>query len=280
MRVVTITGDHPRHAHLVHQAAASGLLAGTVIERREAFVPQPPDGLSKRLSALFTLHFNRRAEAEDRAFGGTGLTPLEGVPAHRTDAEGLNGPDTLAFLKQVRPDLILSYGCHKLAAPVLACAGRYAWNLHGGLSPWYRGVATHFWPSYMLEPQMTGMTLHETTDQLDGGAVIHQTGVELVRGDGLHDLAARAVQGFADGLPDLLQQVAEAPEPMSGTPQRTAGRLWTAEMWRPEHLAVIYDHYEDRIVDRVLDGTLAGREPKLITATGPQAERISASLKP
>ena len=35
-------------------------------------------------------------------------------------------------------------------------------------------------PSYMLEPQMTGMTLHETTEHLDAGGIVHQTGVELV----------------------------------------------------------------------------------------------------
>ena len=157
---------------------------------------------------------------------------------------------------------------------MLARARRYAWNVHGGLSPWYRGVATHFWPSYMLEPQMTGMTLHRTTDQLDGGAIIHQSGVDLVRSDGLHDLAARAVQGFADGLPDLLKHVAAAREPVTGTPQTTVGRLWTVEMWRPEHLVVVYDHYEDRIVDRVLDGALVGREPKLVSVMtgGPTEE--------
>lgn len=265
MRIVTVTGNHPRHAYLVHKVAASGHLAGTIIEQRESFVPQPPDGLSHRLSALFTLHFNRRAEAEERFFGGTALKPIVGLPAHTVDPDNLNGADTLAFLDELAPDLILSYGCHKLAEPVLARARRYAWNVHGGLSPWYRGVATHFWPSYMLEPQMTGMTLHRTTDQLDGGAIIHQTGIDLVRGDGLHDLAARAVQGFADGLPDLLKHVAGAREPVTGTPQATAGRLWTVEMWRPEHLVVVYDHYEDRIVDRVLDGELVGREPKLVT---------------
>ena len=163
---------------------------------------------------------------------------------------------------------------------MLACAQHNAWNVHGGLSPWYRGVATHFWPSYMLEPQMTGMTLHETTDQLDGGAIIHQTGVDLVRGDGLHDLAARAVQGFADSLSGLLAEVAGAPKGLSGMPQTTAGRLWTTEMWRPEHLVVIYDHYEDRIVDRVLDGELAGRTPMLVSACGARAGQTSASRMP
>ena len=65
MRIVTVTGNHPRHAYLVGKVASTGLLAGTIVERRETFVPQPPDGLSARLAALFTLHFDRRAEAEE-----------------------------------------------------------------------------------------------------------------------------------------------------------------------------------------------------------------------
>ena len=31
----------------------------------------------------------------------------------------------------------------------------------------------------MLEPQFTGMTLHETTQQIDGGDIIHQTGIKI-----------------------------------------------------------------------------------------------------
>ncbi len=269
MRVVTITGDHPRHGYFVRQVAESGLLAGTIVEQRESFSPEAPEDLSTRLAALFRMHFDRREAAEQCFFGGVVLDGVADTPALTVSRESLNGPDTVAFLKSVEPDLILSYGCHMLKPPVLACARSYAWNVHGGLSPWYRGVATHFWPSYMLEPQMTGMTLHETTDQLDGGAIVHQTGVEMVRGDGLHDLACRALQSFADEMPAFLRQVSQVPEPVTGIAQRTTGRLWTVATWRPEHLVVIYDHFEDRIVDRVLDGEIAGRKPLLVTVATP-----------
>ena len=40
---------------------------------------------------------------------------------------------------------------------------------------------------------MTGMTLHETTDFLDGGEIIFQTASSMVRVDTLHRLAARNV---------------------------------------------------------------------------------------
>ncbi len=134
------------------------------------------------------------------------------------------------------------------------------WNIHGGLSPWYRGVTTHFWPSYQLEPQMTGMTVHETTDAIDGGAVIHQSAAKLHRGDGLHDLACRAVMALGEEMPRLVAALANLKPPK---PQGTTGRIWRSADWRPEHLHLIYDLYDDRIVDRYLDGDFIQSEPKL-----------------
>jgi methionyl-tRNA formyltransferase len=138
-------------------------------------------------------------------------------------------------------------------------------NLHGGLSPWYRGVATHFWPSYLLEPQMTGTTLHEITARIDGGAVVHQSIAPLVRGDGLHDLACRAVLAAAAELPALIEVVAGGRE-LAAVAQKTTGRLWLAEHWRPEHLRLVYELYGNRIVDAQLDGRLGRHQPRLVRA--------------
>lgn len=46
--------------------------------------------------------------------------------------------------------------------------------------------------------------------------------------------------------------------------QPTTGRIWTAAMWRPEHLTVIYEQYQDQIVDLCLDGEIVGKTPRLI----------------
>ncbi len=262
MRVVLVTGDHPRHAHLAVALERAGLLVGWVREIREAFVPEAPAGLPGDLARLFALHFERRAAAEERAFGPAETEGSRIEPRIDVAVEHLNGERVRAFLRDRLPDLLLSYGCHKLAPETLASAP-VAWNTHGGLSPWYRGVITHFWPSYLLEPQMTGMTLHETTEAIDGGGIIFQTGVAMVAGDGLHDLAARAVTTYCDALPDVLARCKALPR---GVAQRTTGRIWTSAAWRPDHLRAIYGTWEDRIVDRVLDGTIVGRSPTLVGA--------------
>ena len=257
MNLVFLTGSHPRHAFMARSLAAGGL-RGLVIERREAFVPGPPAGLPAATAALFRRHFTARDEAEARHFGAAVLPE---VATRAIEIDELNTATTVDFINGCKPDLVLSYGVHKLTSETLSTIDcPLKWNIHGGLSPWYRGVTTHFWPSYCLEPQMTGMTVHELTEAIDGGALIHQSAAELVRGDGLHDLAARAVMSLACEAPRLLLATANLRPPHR---QGTTGRIWRSTDWRPEHLHLIYDFYQDRIVDRCLDGEFNQAEPKL-----------------
>ena len=262
MSVVMLVGSHPRHAYLANRLYQAGRLAGLVVERREAFVPEPPQGLSPDLVGLYRHHFDQRDRAEARHFGAEVRFP-ETVPRLEVARDELNSRAVRAFLAGVPARLLLSYGVHMLSQETLAASpARHRWNLHGGLSPWYRGCITHFWPSYLLEPQMTGFTVHELTDRLDHGPVIHQTGTELVRGDGLHDLACRAVQVLAADLPRLA--VLADQDEVAARAHTSAGRLWLARDWRPEHLRPVYQHHGDRVVDMCLDGVIGGREPELL----------------
>jgi methionyl-tRNA formyltransferase len=262
VRVVTLTGDGARHASIAAALARAGMLAGRVIQSREPSVPEPPAGISPSLQSLFTRHFTDRSQIEQRFFGHH-LADDFGAPELRVSREELNGPAVWSFVERVMPDAVLSYGVHKLDAATLTRLPRVRWNVHGGLSPWYRGVATHFWPSYMLEPQMTGVTLHELTDDLDGGPVVHQTLAPLVAGDGVHELACRAVEHFGAELPRVLELLARG-ELRPASVQRSAGKLWLDRDFRAEHLRLVYETYENRVVDAYLRGDLAPREPKLV----------------
>ena len=262
MSIVLITGDHPRHWHLVETLAESGLVSGWVRERRENFEPEPPAGLSDNLENLFRYHFRRRAEAEEQFFGNS--SRAADLATLSVTVEDLNGERVISFLADRAPKLVISYGCHKITQQTRNSTNAKFWNTHGGLSPEYRGVITHFWPSYFLEPQMTGMTLHETTDALDGGGIIFQTAGTMVRGDGLHQLAARTVHEYARELASKLVALTLGSLPI-GRPQTSSGRLFLSRDWRPEHLLQIYHHHQDRIVDQVLSGEVEGRTPNLVS---------------
>lgn len=263
--ICLITGNHPRHKHFATNLILTGKICSWVIEEREEFVPQPPTNISDDLKSLYELHFNERESVEMEVFGASVKAEHEvSTPIFKVSHRELNGDNTIQFVKQTSPKLVLSYGCHKLNENFLKTVGVRFWNTHGGLSPEYRGVITHFWPSYFLEPQMTGMTLHETTNFLDAGAIIFQTAAPMVRGDTLHRLAARNVEVFAEQLSDKITFLNFSNLP-TGKTQVGYGKVFMGKDWRPEHLRFIYETHADAIVDKVIDGVIEGREPKLIS---------------
>lgn len=248
MKIVFLTGNHLRHSYMAHCLHQTGWLSGIVVEQREAFLPKPSQDLRPQTACLFEKHFRERNYSEEHFFGSYKALPA--VDVLKVSREDLNSTRVQAFIKDRIPDLILSYGVHKLSNEVIVLADE-AWNIHGGLSPWYRGCITHFWPSYMLEPQMTGMTVHTLTQSLDAGDIIHQVTASLASGDGIHDLACKAVQLLGLQMPLLLCLYAQR-SLKSYRAQTTTGRIWRSADWMPEHLHLIYDLYDNKIVDYVL----------------------------
>ena len=261
MNILLFTGDHPRHLWIASIIQESGLLGGVVVQEREGTIPQPPNGISAGTRDLYIRHFADRMKAEEKFFGGHAALQADRIL--RVPREELNSPMVQDFVRRIDPQLLLSYGVHLLSDETLACATGHRWNIHGGLSPWYRGAATHFWPSYFLEPQFTGITVHELRREIDAGPIVHQCLAPLVPGDGVHDLACRAVSQIGQELPELLTRAIES-KLAPTVAQRTTGRLWRDADWRPEHLHIIYDLFGNRIVDRYLSGEFVTRSPKVI----------------
>ncbi len=255
-------GDSPRHFYVASQLDRAGFLAAMVIEKRESRHPDPPAYCDAALQDLFRRHFRERDEVEFGFFNEVFRNRPQ-VPTLDVTRDQLNGPKTHEFISKHRPGLVLSYGVHKLDDETLSIMPGLRWNSHGGLSPWYRGVITHFWPTYMLEPQMTGMTLHELTAQINAGPIIHQTVAPLERGDGVHHTACRAVELYGKELPEVIK-IAERGQIKKPAPQKTSGKLWLLSDWRPEHLRTVYNEFENQVVNLFLDGKLGNKTPQIV----------------
>ena len=261
MSIILISGDHPRHKYFVKSLITTGLVVGLILEKRENFIPVAPKNISKKLSTLFDHHFLLRDKVESEFFQ---INQDINIPAIEVSKESLNSIETISFIKKMNPKLVLSYGCHKIDKSIINSFKCKFWNTHGGLSPWYRGTITHFWPSYFLEPQMTGVTLHETSDLIDGGNILFQTSPEMVKGDGIHQLASRSIRKYINILKEKLIGLDYNNLP-NGRPQSSTGKVFKTSDWKPEHLEIIYDKYDDSIVDLYLSGGIKNKLPNLIS---------------
>ena len=79
--------------------------------------------------------------------------------------------------------------------------------MHLGLSPYYRGTATNFWPLVNAEPECIGATLHIATLKVDGGPILHQVRPIATATDTAHDLGCKTIQEGAKGMLEVLKRL-------------------------------------------------------------------------
>lgn len=257
-------GSHIRHLYIAERLFQEERLAALVVEKREEFIPQPDESLSQRDKQNFILHFAERDRAEKKFFGETVSERLfTSVPTLHVELEELNSNQTLEFIKSHDADMLLTYGVHRVSDEIIRCQGENSFNIHGGLSPWYRGNTTLFWPFYFLKPNWAGMTIHRLTQKLDGGDILHHSVPELEYGDKMHEVSCKAVAKVADDLCRIMECMDNGKE-LVCQPQKNGGKLFLSRDWTPQMLRVVYELFEDKIVDLYLDGELEADNPSLV----------------
>ncbi|MBL7002333.1 MAG: methionyl-tRNA formyltransferase [Nitrosopumilus sp.] len=263
MKILFIGGNHPRHIHYISRINESFPVSGCIIETREGGtsspVPNPPSDLSNHDTDIFTRHFANRLKCEEKFFGDT---KLPDCPTLNITKEQLNTSHTADFVQSISPDVVLTFGCHMIKTPLLNVLPKNTINMHGGLSPRYRGVATMFWPFYFLEPNHVGTTFHYLSDSPDAGSIIHQSIPVLQRNDTIHDVACKAILTSSDEMVRLLEILQSSNWKSFSQPK--TGKEFVNQDFKPEHLRVIYDLFDDDLVNHFLDGKIKSDPPKLI----------------
>ena len=141
-------------------------------------------------------------------------------------------------------------------------------NLHGGLSPDYRGADCTFWALYNGEPENIGCTLHYIDAGIDTGKVIAHICPEVYEDDDELTLFWRAVTESADALVELLERLDQGQ--IFGESQSRRGRLYQVKdrRWRDERF----------VTNRLASGLLRGCNlPRRIKWFGLAAEDIRDS---
>lgn len=267
MRVVLMSGSHPRHMYYADKIASTDTVVGMVVMRREDMEPEIPTGLSDDMQRLYKHHFDLRLTMEEKYFGTVNFQNLiHNIPTLQIDPAELNSQRVIDFIKERKADAIISYGPDLISNEIIDLVGGNAFNLHGGLSPYYKGAATMFWPFYFLEPNFVGTTFHYMVKKIDAGRIIHQTVPVLEHGDCMHEVSCKAIAAAASDVAHIVRLM-DAGQCFEGEKQRGNGKLFLVKDWRPEHLKLIYETFDDKIVDYYLDGVInKDNNPKLIKA--------------
>ena len=265
MKLILFSGDHPRHLFVNKEILGYFDEVLIIIMNREETIPSPPSGISKHDIHLVKKHFKNRYLIESANYGH--LNAKEVFQHHETiyvNRDTLNSEKIASRVREFNADFCFIFGVGLILDPVIGELPNDKINLHLGLSPWYKGAATLFWPFYHLEPQFCGSTFHQISKQADAGEIIHQCVPELFKGDTIHDVGARAVIKAKEDLCDIVSFWKKNRE-FKGMIQTTSGRNWRGIDFHPSQLRVIYDLFDDKIVDNYLLGKLNKRTLKLFS---------------
>jgi methionyl-tRNA formyltransferase len=93
--------------------------------------------------------------------------------------ENINDDKTYKYLKDIKPDVILSNNFHQIIKEkVLKLAKNGCINIHPGKLPLYRGLLPHFW-SMVNKDTEGGVTLHYIDKGVDTGGVILEENIKI-----------------------------------------------------------------------------------------------------
>ncbi len=249
MRVIVLTSTFLRHQFVINRVARQLEVAG-VWQERKSFAPMRY-AASEADQAVIARHFEARDRSEAEWFAGDARLALAPGAVHRVvDPGQCNDPAELTLMRTARPDALLVFGTGILKGDLIAAFEGHIINIHLGLSPYYRGAGTNFWPLVNREPEYVGATIHYLDAGIDTGPIIQHVRPEIRPADGPHDLGNRTIVAAADAV--VAAALAHAAGRVVAEPQIPGGRLYRRKDFSAEAVQQLYRNFETGMVEEYL----------------------------
>jgi folate-dependent phosphoribosylglycinamide formyltransferase PurN len=249
MRAILLTSTFRRHAFVANAVAAGCDLVG-VWQETKSFRPEryARDAADQE---VIQAHFAKRDASEARYFAADSSVRLDPGAVHRTVAVGgCNEPAEVDLMTAARPDVVLVFGTGILREPLLSAFEGRILNIHLGLSPYYRGAGTNFWPLVNREPEYVGATIHYLDAGIDTGPILSHARPLIEPGDGPHDLGNKTIVAAVHAL--LRAATAHLSGTARGVPQWSGGRLYQRKDFGADAVRTLYRNFDTAMIAEYL----------------------------
>ncbi len=248
-RAIVLTSTFLRHQYVVNHLARRHDIVG-VWQEQKSFRPERHAGSEEELRIVME-HFARRDASEEAYFGGEREVRLGPGSVHRIIPAGaINDPAEAGLMERLDPEVVLVFGTGILREPILKPFEGRIINLHLGLSPYYRGSGTNFWPLVNGEPQFVGGTIHALDAGIDTGPILAHVRPRIEEGDGPHDIGNKAIQAAAEVLADAARLACGGA--LRLRPQRQKGLLYQRKDFNAEAVLTLYRNFENGMIEAYL----------------------------
>lgn len=253
LRVMVLCGQSPRHLYVANALCAAAEVVAIVHEDgrepdlRKTLRKLRPQVLLPKIWRWLRDRPRYASNGEAKFFFPNGEPALARPDLVRRCAY-INHPDVVRWLDELQPDLVCVFGTSLIRGDLLRGGRLGIVNLHGGLSPEYRGADCTFWALHNGEPHKVGCTLHYINAGIDTGQLIAHVCPAVTPSDDELTLFWRAVQDSAAVYAEFVGLLAGGEQ--FGVPQPDKGRLYQVRDRGLRH--------ERRLRDRLRSGLLTG----------------------
>ncbi len=246
--VLIFTGNAPRHRYVVTKLGETFRVAGVVTEKKKPLFQDPNSGAN----AVVEAHDKNRAEAESAYFGAYKDYGIAKEDILEVPWGGANDQQVYEWVTARKPKYILLFGSSIIKDPLLTAFENRIINMHLGLSPYYRGAGTNFWPLVNGEPECVGVTVHLAILKVDAGAVLGQVRPEMKKSDTVYDINCKTVMAGAELLRRCLilyDQGRIAPEAQD---RSVPGKLCRSKDLTPESILRMQERFKSGMIAEFL----------------------------
>lgn len=251
MSVIVLTSTFLRHQFLINYLAQHLNVVGVWQEEKSfkplSYAENPSD------QDVIRKHFSARDKAEQVYFGQHANLQINEETFHRCVTPGkINDPIEVRYMENLCPDLILVFGTGILKEIVISPFKGRILNIHLGLSPYYRGSGTNFWPLVNREPEYVGATIHYLDAGIDTGPIISHVRPEMEPSDGPHDLGNKTILAAADQLALIATEIIKS-GPIPGKMQTDQGKLYQRKDFNADKVRQLYENFRTGMIAEYLD---------------------------
>lgn len=256
MRLGILTSVETRHRYYANRLRAALPVVAVVYEHVE-FKPAEVEttDLTVEDRRIVADHFSERARLEEIFFGNLSewITERGDCRVRHVEPVELNSDCTLRFLEAADVDTVAVLGTDLVRPPLLGRWPGRMLNLHLGLSPYYRGTATNFYPLLNEEPEYVGATIHLLDAGVDAGPILKHVRPTIETDDTPHTIGCKAIAAGVEAMIVALQGMDDGRRTAVPQWEAPSARLYLRRDYDPRQVVELHRKVEAGLIRKYVD---------------------------
>lgn len=197
MRIVIFTSNSIRHkffANSISKRVEESLIVSECSQN---------DSIELEESKIIN-HFKKRFETEQKYFGNNDYFLGNVIPIMYKE---VNMDYIYKIIMKFQPDCMIVFGSSIIKEPLLSIKTKGFINLHLGISPYYRGSGTNFWPFVNDELQYVGSTILYLDPGIDSGDIITHVRPKFEIDDDVHTVGCKVIKESVKTILKIIEKI-------------------------------------------------------------------------